>query len=96
MKKPNMKFNTTTKMILALSMTGATLCAQFGPPPPPKAAEKAGPSPGVDLSGYWTPPMHEDALERGGGSELGDFAGFALSEAGRLWALSYDPSRVTL
>lgn len=40
--------------------------------------------------------MHEDALERGGGSELGDYAGFALNEAGRLWALSYDPSRVTL
>jgi cyclase len=53
-------------------------------------------SPGFDLSGYWTPAMHEDALERGGGSELGDYAGFALNEAGRLWALSYDPSRVTL
>lgn len=53
-------------------------------------------APAVDLSGYWTPPMHEDALERGGGSELGDYAGFALNEAGRLWALSYDPSRVTL
>ena len=51
-------------------------------------------SPGVDISGYWTPPMDEDALERGAGSELGDYAGFALNEAGRLWALSYDPSRL--
>ena len=25
---------------------------------------------------------------------LGDYAGFALNEAGRLWALSYDPSRL--
>lgn len=35
-------------------------------------------------------------MERGGGSELHDYGGFALNEAGRLWALSYDPSRVTL
>ncbi len=53
-------------------------------------------APGFDLSGFWSPAMHEDALERGGGSEIGDYAGFALNEAGRLWALSYDPSRVTL
>ena len=53
-------------------------------------------SPGFDLAGFWSPVMHEDALERGGGSEIGDYAGFALNEAGRLWALSYDPSRVTL
>ena len=66
--------------------------------PAPAAAAPAAPAepPAVDLTGYWTPPMHEDALERGGGSELGDYAGFALNEAGRLWALSYDPSRVTL
>jgi len=60
------------------------------------AQTSAPPSPGLDLSGYWTPAMHEDALERGAGSEIGDYAGFALNEAGRLWALSYDPSRVTL
>ena len=40
--------------------------------------------------------MHEDALERGAGNEIADYGGFALNEAGRLWALSYDPSRVTL
>jgi cyclase len=54
------------------------------------------PSPAIDLSGYWSPALHEDALERGAGSELGDYAGFAINEAGRLWALSYDASRVTL
>jgi cyclase len=63
-----------------------------GGPPAPAAAD----APAIDLTGYWTPAMHEDALERGGGSELGDYAGFALNEAGRLWALSYDPSRLTL
>jgi len=50
----------------------------------------------VDLSGYWTPALHEDGLERGNGPEIADYGGFALNDAGRLWALSYDPSRLTL
>jgi glyoxylase-like metal-dependent hydrolase (beta-lactamase superfamily II) len=60
----------------------------------PSASPSAPPA--VDLSGYWTPTLHEDAMERGAGAELADFGGFPLNEAGRLWALSYDPSRVTL
>ena len=40
--------------------------------------------------------MHEDAMERGAGPELGDYGGFPINEAGRLFALSYDASRVTL
>lgn len=35
-------------------------------------------------------------MERGNGPEIADYGGFALNEAGRLWALSYDPSRLTL
>jgi hypothetical protein len=35
-------------------------------------------------------------MERGAGSEIADYGGFPLNEAGRLWALSYDPARVTL
>ncbi|MEQ1885625.1 MAG: MBL fold metallo-hydrolase [Bryobacteraceae bacterium] len=50
----------------------------------------------VDLSGYWTPVLHEDDLERGNGPEIADYGGFALNEAGRLFALSYDVSRLTL
>src|SRR5436853_4334797 len=50
----------------------------------------------IDITGYWTPPLHEDSLERGNGPELADYGGFALNEAGRLWALSYNPSRLTL
>ena len=50
----------------------------------------------IDITGYWTPVLHEDALERGGGPEIADYGGFALNEAGRLFALSYDPSRLTL
>jgi glyoxylase-like metal-dependent hydrolase (beta-lactamase superfamily II) len=62
-------------------------------------AQQGGPQPPfipIDLSGYWTPVLHEDFLERGAGPELADYGGFALNEAGRLWALSYDPSRLTL
>ena len=68
----------------------------------PQAADGGGgapaapPAPAIDLTGYWSPVVHEDAMERGAGSELADYGGFALNEAGRLWALSYDPSRVTL
>jgi len=62
----------------------------------PQSAAPAPAAPAIDLGGYWSPVMHEDAMERGAGSELADYGGFALNEAGRLWALSYDPSRVTL
>ena len=55
-----------------------------------------GQAPAIDLSGYWTPVLHEDLMERGPGAELADYGGFPVNEAGRLWALSYDPSRVTL
>src|SRR4051812_39315524 len=76
----------------ALVIVGVTVAGQGpqGPAPPPA------PAPTVDLSGYWTPPLHEDLMERGAGSEIADFGGFPLNEAGRLWALSYDPSRLTL
>lgn len=63
---------------------------------PAAAAADAPSGPAIDISGYWTPTMNEDGMERGGGSELHDYGGFSLNEAGRLWALSYDPSRVTL
>jgi glyoxylase-like metal-dependent hydrolase (beta-lactamase superfamily II) len=50
----------------------------------------------IDITGYWSPTVHEDGLERGNGPEIADYGGFALNEAGRLFALSYDPSRLTL
>jgi cyclase len=81
-----------TMICTGVALLSATLYAQQSGPagPPPR------PSPAIDLSGYWTPVMHEDAFERGAGNEIADYGGFALNEAGRLWALSYDPSRVTL
>ncbi len=85
MKKP-MKITRTILLVpVALAMS-AMLNAQFAPPP---AFD-------VDITGYWTPPLHEDGLERGNGPEIADYGGFALNEAGRLFALSYDPSRLTL
>ena len=77
-----------------IAVLSATLVAQQPAPggQPPQVPS----SPAIDLSGYWTPVQHEDQMERGGGSEIADYGGLPLSEAGRLFALSYDPSRVTL
>ena len=85
-------FDNKSMVLSTLLMAGVSVLGQ-APRSSTPAEESA---PGFDLSGFWSPAMHEDALERGGGSEIGDYAGFALNEAGRLWALSYDPSRVTL
>jgi glyoxylase-like metal-dependent hydrolase (beta-lactamase superfamily II) len=87
------------RVFLAASVTAA-LYSQAGPPPGPQS----GPPPGfpraagfdMDLTGYWTPVVDEDQLERFAGPEIADYGGFALNEAGRLFALSYDPSRLTL
>jgi len=76
---------------------GASMVAQGQQPQLPGPAAADAPSgPAIDISGYWTPTMNEDGMERGPGSELNDYGGFPLNESGRLWALSYDPSRVTL
>jgi glyoxylase-like metal-dependent hydrolase (beta-lactamase superfamily II) len=86
--------NARLLLCASLALGSATLLGQG--PPAGGGATPAPPAPTIDLSGYWTPTMHEDAMERGAGSEIADYGGFALNEAGRLWALSYDPSRVTL
>lgn len=46
----------------------------------------------IDLTGTWTFPMFEDYLERGPGSDLGDFTGMPLTDEGRALALMYSPS----
>jgi glyoxylase-like metal-dependent hydrolase (beta-lactamase superfamily II) len=75
--------------VIALSATVIGQAPQIPPAP-------TGQAPAIDLSGYWTPVLHEDFMERGPGAEIADYGGIPLNEAGRLWALSYDPSRVTL
>ena len=83
-----------TKPVQLLSVFGVVVaCAGVGGQAPPAPTS---PSTGFDMSGYWTAAMHEDALERGAGPELGDYGGFPINEAARLFALSYNASRVTL
>jgi len=75
-------------VLLAVIVSGQAPPGAPGNPPPP--------APAFDISGYWTSPLHEDGLERGAGPELGDYGGFPINEAARLFALSYDASRLTL
>jgi hypothetical protein len=53
-------------------------------------------SPGVDLSGNWAPVIHEDFPERIPGPELVNYAGLPITEGARLFAESWDASRLTL
>jgi len=87
-----MKRTLTTSVCAAIVLFTGTLRGQAPQIPPAPSAQ----APAIDLSGYWGPVLHEDFMERGPGSELADYGGIPLNEAGRLWALSYDPSRVTL
>jgi hypothetical protein len=49
-----------------------------------------------DLSGSWGARFTEDQPERIPGPELGDFLGLPITDGARQWALSWDPSRLTL
>jgi len=49
-----------------------------------------------DLSGSWGARFTEDQPERIPGPELGDYLGLPISDGARQWALSWDPSRLTL
>jgi hypothetical protein len=50
----------------------------------------------IDLSGSWGARYHEDFPERIPGPELANFPGLPITESARQWALSWDPSRLTL
>ena len=64
----------------------------------PLAGQSAGtPSgPGLDLAGYWSVLSHQDAGLATGGGMIGDFGGIPLNEAGRMYALAWDASRMTV
>jgi cyclase len=56
-----------------------------------------GPMCGQDiLSGEWSPLHHEDYNERIPGPDLGDFAGLPINDSARLFAESWNASRLTL
>ena len=86
-----MKVLRLSVILLGCAATAWLLDAQA----PVGGATKGGPAPAVDFSGYWTGNMQEDGAERGAGPELVDYGGIPINEAGRLWALSYDTSRLT-
>ena len=43
----------------------------------------------VDLTGSWAPRLYEDYIERGPGSDLGDFTGMPMTDEARAKALLY-------
>jgi len=50
----------------------------------------------VDLTGEWGQKMHEDAPERGGGPEIGDYTGLPINDRARMQADSWDAAKWTL
>jgi cyclase len=51
----------------------------------------------VSLAGNWNPYRnHEDEQDRGPGPDLGDYTGLPINSAARLFAESWDASRLTL
>src|SRR5688572_29310013 len=49
------------------------------------------------LSGNWLPMRsHEDDMDRGPGPDLGDYTGLPINDAARVFAESWDASRLTL
>jgi hypothetical protein len=50
----------------------------------------------ADMTGGWAPRFQEDQPERLPGPELGDYLGLPITDGARQWALSWDPSRLTL
>src|SRR6202142_4089590 len=49
----------------------------------------------VDLSGGWDSIRHEDALERGGGPEIGDYTGIPINQDARSRADTWDAEKWT-
>ena len=84
------------RVVVVLVAALALFAAQPATQAPPAGVPAGAAAPAFDMSGYWTSPLHEDSMERGAGPEIADYGGLPLSEAGRLFALSYDPSRLTL
>ena len=50
----------------------------------------------VDLNGTYILQMHEDYLERGPGSDMGDFTGVPLNDEGRAKALLFTSDQLSM
>ncbi len=69
-----------------LILSATLLFGQNSPPP----------SPGADLSGLYTPDRDLDPGLGTAAGRLVDYGGIPLNEAGRMYALAWDASRITL
>lgn len=47
----------------------------------------------MDLSGEWLQKMHQDAPERGGGPDIGDYTGMPINDADRMRGDSWESSK---
>jgi hypothetical protein len=74
-------------LLAGLLVLGVTLTGQ-------NAGTPSGP--GLDLAGYWSAVFHQDAGLATGGGMIGDYGGIPINEAGRMYALSWDASRMTV
>ncbi len=83
------------RLSLLVGLLAASAAVQAQMPFPGSNAGRVQSAPAIDFSGYWTGNMQEDGEERGAGPALVDYGGVPVNQAGRLWALSYDPSRLT-
>jgi hypothetical protein len=70
-------------IVTAALLLGSTTAGMHGQAPSAPPATNAPSAPAVDLSGYWSPVLHEDGLDRGAGPEIADYGGLPLNEAGR-------------
>jgi glyoxylase-like metal-dependent hydrolase (beta-lactamase superfamily II) len=72
-------------------MLGSALTLGQAPAQPPAPGE-----PGMDLAGFWNNVFHQDAGLGTGGGMLVDYGGIPVNEAGRLYALRWDASHMTV
>jgi len=75
-------------LALMVALTGLPGIAQF--------AGSFNPATALDLSGNWSPLFDEDQPERIPGPELVNYAGLPITDGARLWAESWDASRLTV
>jgi cyclase len=74
---------------VTLLLGASVLCPLIAQNPPP-------PAPGADLSGLYTPDRQLDPGLGTAAGRLVDYGGIPLNEAGRLYALAWDASRITV
>lgn len=78
-----------SRVILYLAATALSHSVLVGQNPPPSA-------PGTDLSGMYTPDRDLDPGLGTAAGRLVDYGGIPLNEAGRMYALAWDASRITV